>query len=1064
MDKYKSFGELKRVCLDFVESAKKRGSYEGVRRLLTELYPDRAHFIYELLQNAEDKEATEVRFELYNNRLQFWHNGKKRDFTLDDIDAITNIGQSTKIDDPTTIGKFGVGFKAVYSYTNTPEIHSGEYDFKIIDMLVPEDEGVEKRAQKGSTLFVFPFDNPNKKPEIAVSEITEGLQTLDENSILFLSSIKKISFRLSNGFEGYVKIEDDDGYLKTIATLKPSTARQYTYWYKFSKKCSIVVDGQEKEYPIAIAFKMLKTQEGILKADASLKGNVCIYFKAEKETSNLKFHIHAPFASTVARDSIRTCEENRVLLKGIGELVEEAVDHFKEMGFLNLSFYAVLPNKNDFKVTDSYSFISKKMELMEPTLEENPYYHLIYKKIRLKFRNEALLITDEGEYRRNYLVRRVNRDVANLIATKEMIRLKNIGWMPAVTPQSPEHYFLNDVEVKSFDLEELLEEFQQNNDLMGSIFDGKEKEWFADFSLLLHSIKSNTLMEYLPILKKMKMIPCEDGERYRALDKIYIKSNYTPKNIDRPLYVDFGSIHPSKFGQVKLFLRQLGVGEITEKEDIEIGLKNSGANFSDAIKVLSDILNLMQQSEEEAVRKYKDIPFLLARRIDNADTRIYKVKVEQCCLSKVCSFFYRRNSKVQFVFAEDQYPDVIQEVTTGIYRMFEKFGGKTRPQVLRIDPFNNTHPLYSKLDTYNERSETATKIDYSITGIQQIGEIADYDKKAEALMLWKMLNNEKRVGLHRATYKKNRSASEQYVDSSLAYYLKSVAWIIGADGRYYKPREITFEELSEEWKTVGNISTIVRDIGFGQKPNLINNAVEMVRKIEGVDLPSSLLKEFFGLSEEKAKKALELLKREEAAEATKTDGSFADAINKGNKKQVAGENVEEREDVSARNLEAREKKMRKIFEEGLSKNTPRYKKFSFTYVKSKSSQEKEYVGSEYKGYCQMCNRPPIRSYSNQLVFEAINIIDTGSLGDKFQHDLAAGWNTLCLCPNCAAEYKYCAKELSTFVSQVLEIDVGNKAEDYIRVNLLLQNKNREIRFTPKHFTNLKAALTVFMNE
>ena len=146
------------------------------------------------------------------------------------------------------------------------------------------------------------------------------------------------------------------------------------------------------------------------------------------------------------------------------------------------------------------------MELMEPTLEENPYYHLIYKKIRLKFRNEALLITDEGEYRRNYLVRRVNRDVANLINTKEMIRLKNIGWMPAVTPQSPEHYFLNDVEVKSFDLEELLEEFQQNNDLMGSIFDGKEKEWFADFSLLLHSIKSNTLMEYLPILKKMKMI------------------------------------------------------------------------------------------------------------------------------------------------------------------------------------------------------------------------------------------------------------------------------------------------------------------------------------------------------------------------------------------------------------------------------------------------------------------------------------------------------------------------------------------------------------------------------
>lgn len=1060
MDKYKSFGELKKACLDFVESAKKRGSYDGVRKLLTELYPDKAHFIYELLQNAEDKEATEVRFELYDNRLLFWHNGRKRDFTLDDIDAITNIGQSTKIDDPTTIGKFGVGFKAVYAYTNTPEIHSGDYDFKIVDMLIPEDIGVEKKAQRGSTLFVFPFDNPNKKPEMAVNEIAEGLESLDENSILFLCFIKKIGFRLANGFEGYVKIHSEDGPLKTVETVKSLGSVKYTYWYKFSKKCDVSVDGKRGEYPIAIAFKMLKDQNDIFKTDASLKGNVCIYFKAEKEISNLRFHIHAPFASTVARDSIRDCEENRRLLKGVGELVEESIYYFKEKGLLNLALYAALPNKNDFKDI-GYSFLGD-IEI-EPSIEENPYYHLIYKKVRLLFRNEALLVTDEGEYRRNYLVRRVNREIANLIKTNEMIRLKNIGWMPAVTPQSPEHYFLNDVGVESFDVQDLLKYFQENDSLMENIFDEKRKEWFADFLCLLNSVKNHTLMQYLPLLKKINIIPCEDGEKHKAIEKIYIKSQYAPKNIKKPLYVDFGNIHPAKMGQVRQILRLLGIDEITEKEDIEAGLKNVGTGFDDAIKVLSEVLNLMEQSEEEAVRKYKDIPFLLARRIGDLTSRVYKVRVEQCCLSSVCSFFFQKNSKVQFVFAIDQYPDAIKNVESQIYRLFEKFSGKTRPCIIKINPFNNTHPLYGKLDTYNERSETATKIDYSITGIQQVSEIANYNKKEEALMLWKMLNNEQRVGLHIARYKKNRSANEQLIDSSLAYYLKKASWIMGVDGRYYKPREITFDDLHEEWKKVGSISPIIRDIGFGKKPDLINDAVETVKKIEGVDLSHATLKAIFALSDDKVKKALELLEEEEKSELKK-GSDIRLVIQQGDREQLGGEEQDERDDVSAKKLTARAEKMKRIFEDGLSKETPRYKKFSFTYEKSNDIQEKEYVYSEYKGYCQMCNRPPIRRWTNKPFFEAINIINTGELEDKYQNNIATGWNTLCLCPNCAAEYRYCAKELSKFVSQILDYDVGDKQDDYIKVTLLLQNKNREIRFTPKHFVNLKAALTVFLNE
>lgn len=82
MSRYQSFEELKIKSKEFVQSSKERGAYNGLRKLLTELYPDKAHFIYELLQNAEDKEASSVAFELFNDRLVFTHNGKKETLFL----------------------------------------------------------------------------------------------------------------------------------------------------------------------------------------------------------------------------------------------------------------------------------------------------------------------------------------------------------------------------------------------------------------------------------------------------------------------------------------------------------------------------------------------------------------------------------------------------------------------------------------------------------------------------------------------------------------------------------------------------------------------------------------------------------------------------------------------------------------------------------------------------------------------------------------------------------------------------------------------------------------------
>lgn len=98
-------------------------------------YPDSAHFIYELLQNADDAKATAADIYLTKSGILFKHNGTNR-FTISDPDnyeedmskgklghlnSITSIGMSAKTEGSTDnkIGKFGIGFKAVFQFTKT---------------------------------------------------------------------------------------------------------------------------------------------------------------------------------------------------------------------------------------------------------------------------------------------------------------------------------------------------------------------------------------------------------------------------------------------------------------------------------------------------------------------------------------------------------------------------------------------------------------------------------------------------------------------------------------------------------------------------------------------------------------------------------------------------------------------------------------------------------------------------------------------------------------------------------------------------------------------------------
>ena len=53
-----------------------RNNNDNSHEMIAELYSDSSHFIYELLQNADDAKASEVIFKLTRETLKITHNGK----------------------------------------------------------------------------------------------------------------------------------------------------------------------------------------------------------------------------------------------------------------------------------------------------------------------------------------------------------------------------------------------------------------------------------------------------------------------------------------------------------------------------------------------------------------------------------------------------------------------------------------------------------------------------------------------------------------------------------------------------------------------------------------------------------------------------------------------------------------------------------------------------------------------------------------------------------------------------------------------------------------------------
>lgn len=1041
----KGLEELRQKRLKWIEANRENNFEEGIKRLLTDLYPDNAHFIYELLQNAEDPRASIARFTLTGDAVEFEHDGERL-FDLWDVESITSIGASTKRDDPTSIGKFGVGFKAVFAYTHTPEIHSGEFHFRIRDLVLPETNGVNKPNmgdRETRFTFPFPFDHPTKRPAQATAEVERALRALGDNTLLFLTHIRTIEYLLPDGSLGSLERVDHEGGRIEIRARHPGGKDTVSHWLRFQKDAEVIdEDGKTKTCRIAIAYSLVEEEDSrkrhprwkIVPLD---HGQVSIYFPAEKETSNLRFHIHAPFASTVARDSVRDCKANRQLRDRIAELVVESLADIRDRGMLTMSFLAVLPNQMDNLPS---------------------FYEPVREAIVRAFNDEALTPTRSGAHAPATGLYRGTARIAEVLSDDDLSLLTNYEaplWAANPPQQNQrEDRFLDSLEMDRFGWAELIEilsmphafawaeekkaKNREHKQRIESWIEGKEDAWVMRFYALLGEA-CDTHDECMDA-KEFRIVRVEVGQGHEHVSPqeafLFPEQETTPPRDIRfvkPTVYSTGRSEAQKKFAVS-FLEHIGVRPFDAKTVIELRL----GNYDDPPDQVGDdhYKNMKQfiaywkknPTDAEIFRKHS---FLLGVGAEgNQDW----YTPEELCLDHP----YEETGLVELLKIHGTYPiwDAYKEkLPNSLLKDFVAFakaiGVMHDLKVECVSSCNNPHVDELRRDYHRagvKLTYTSIDEDYSISGIEQY--LAAQSVLASRLIWDALTRGDRRSAT--ARFRPNQKYPIRESKSQLVCHLGRQGWIPDKAGTFRKPEDMTKDDLRTDFP-FDDRNGLLTAIGFGEHAK---------KRSEEYRARNEAAKKMGFVSAEQAEELAKLV-----SETGVTPGELRSLVSQ---RQRASQ-----PEASVPNPERRRKGVLERRDNAPTKESVTRERIIQPGARRETLEAKAYLRAKYRNpegqlVCQCCHAEMPFRVRDDHYFEAVQCVR-----DLDHHYFE---NRLALCPTCAAMYQHAREtddaEIRRSIIEHNASDTASSAEITIR----LAGRQFQLRFVGTHWFDLKTVL------
>jgi hypothetical protein len=1020
-----------------VESARQANFWEGFVRVLTQLYPDNAHFIYELLQNAEDAKASHARFRLTMESLIFEHDGSRL-FSTSDVESITSIGDSTKTDSRTEIGKFGVGFKAVFAYTQTPEIQSGEYHFRIRDLVVPEALPPSPIGGDGfSTRFTFPFDHQKKNGLIAMAEIAAALQALGDATLLFLSNIGRISYVLPDGSIGNLERvlpsemqqAASNGEHIQVTVNSPTCDSRRSNWLRYRRTVTIEDESTRKECVVAVAFSLAEEEGRAKKSKWRMiplnPGRVCIYFPAEKEPSYLRFHLHAPFASTVARDSVRDSRGNDQLLAAIAELTAASMEDIRDRGLLTVEALEVLPIKED---------------------NLPKFYEPIREKIVDAFSKQDLVPTRSGGYRASGGLFRGPADLAALLNDNDLVRINGKNWIPRLWCANPPQLnqradkFLDSLSLEEWEWWELrqaldcdsstieIEEDDGRPKRLKAWFSSKDDAWLQKFYALLHDSRHQFDVSELSFVRVQK-----GGEVYmvRPRDAFFPVADNDRANSD-VLWVKEETYSSGKSenqkNSARLFLERNGVQVFDEKTELARLLETYGQlPFHDETTHIRDVKRFVQ-----FFRKHPNDKHIFSAKYFLVGTKDSTSNERHCCTpTQLClDMPYENTGFAAIASSKGKYLLWDGYANAGLGGDFVEFakavGVQAEFSIRRVSAEGNPNwPQLSAQPFKVRTTESGFNEDWTIDGLKRLVEKPSIESSR---LIWRaLISAEKKMAW--ARYRPNQKYDVRSQPSQLICHLRGSAWIPDCDGNFFSPQELSRTRLRPDF-LYDPRNELLDAIGFEHS---------IQRKTEEYQGKDRVAREIGFSGVDDATKV---------ANAARMAGLNAAGIVALIEKNSPKPDQPEEE---VRNPERRRKGVLEQLESAPAREAVRRERSIQPDVSSVVAEAKAYLRAKYTNVhgqmvCQACQcEMPFKLGTGEYYFEAVEIFK-GLAKHFFQ-------NRLALCPTCAAMYLYARSCSDDELRQQISAVVSESAA--VELNVELAGDPHVLRFVGTHFFDLR---------
>lgn len=780
-----------KLAKDREDSAKtlEKPSMRGIKNSVVEKYSDQAHFIYELLQNANDAKATKSSFQLTTDGLYFRHNGEilfsvsnpetedqdKENNTLGHINSITAIANSNKTE--SSIGKFGVGFKAVFQYTETPHIYDPYFQFRIDRFIVPVklDNDLADR-QKDETVFYFPFNKAEMSAEKAHSDILEKLKKLVFPT-LFLSNLQEVKWNANSDAGEYTKKNNKPKQADDITYEKLELYQQIGL-QQTKEKLYLFSRSTEENHSYSIGF-FLDEKDKLTPKQFS-----AFCFFPTKETTNLNFILHAPFLLTDSREGIhRSKEHNTEMVELLSQLAADSLLILKELKLIDDEILDIIPYKNI-----KYG--------------HNDFFDDFYQKIKQKLKTEEILPAKDKTFaskRNAYWAD--SPDLANLFSNEqlaELVKNENAKWVFSTIGRTRDKEITDYIDggsERSWDRKEP-NLIKSNMDFENKIADlitsnfikNQSNEWLHKFYEYLSERKSyQDKFKTKPIFKDIQgnavaAFERNNGELHGILFLPLDEASSTYKTIDPELL---------KNKKTKEFIENFGIKKPSFKDEIYNNIlplydTDEGIDTRPHFEIFFKYWK-EEGRPEDFINLIKDKSFILYKTNDD-ETRFRGEASDIYYPTSDLEKYFETKPDTKFVDLADYYSFITEEKEQQILKEFLlKLGVKELPKLF----------VKQIKDTYYEKEKI-----YYFDGIEQF--IESIDDSTKSIIFWDIL---KKIQIDKLQYcekstrpdGRHNFRSEYFISNDLRK-IRKLKWLLSNNGEFVAPHEITINELADEYE------------------------------------------------------------------------------------------------------------------------------------------------------------------------------------------------------------------------------------------------------------------------